>query len=45
MVNYLNEYTTIMSDSQSIPVEIKKVALIKHDGTEVSTKGKAAMES
>ena len=33
MVNYLNAYASVMSDGQSVPVEIKKVDIVKHDGT------------
>ena len=29
----LNAYASVMSDGQSVPVEIKKVDIVKHDGT------------
>ena len=44
MVNYLNVYATAMSDGQSVPVEIKKVDIVKHDGTGITTKGKVPQE-
>ena len=39
MVNYLNAYASVMSDGQSVPVEIKKANIVKHDGTGIITKG------
>ena len=44
MVNYLNAYATAMSDGQSVPVEIKKVDIVKHDGTGIITKGEVSQE-
>ncbi|MCI8775414.1 MAG: hypothetical protein HFI50_16140 [Lachnospiraceae bacterium] len=44
MVNYLNAYATAMSDGQSVPVEIKKVDIVKHDGTGITTKGEVSQE-
>ena len=44
MVNYLNAYATAMSDGQSVPVEIKKVDIVKHDGTGITTKGEVPQE-
>ena len=44
MVNYLNAYASAMSDGQSVPVEIKKVDIIKHDGTGITTKGEVPQE-
>ena len=44
MVNYLNVYATAMSDGQSVPVEIKKVDIVKHDGTGITTKGEVSPE-
>ena len=44
MVNYLNAYATAVSDGQSVPVEIKKVDIVKHDGTGITTKGKVPQE-
>ncbi len=44
MVNYLNAYATAVSDGQSVPVEIKKVDILKHDGTGITTKGEVAQE-
>ena len=44
MVNYLNAYAIAMSDGQSVPVEIKKVDIVKHDGTGITTKGEVPQE-
>lgn len=44
MVNYLNAYASAMSDGQSVPVEIKKVDIVKHDGTGITTKGEVSQE-
>lgn len=44
MVNYLNAYASVMSDGQSVPVEIKKVDIVKHDGTGIITKGEVPQE-
>ena len=44
MVNYLNAYASAMSDGQSVPVEIKKAEIVKHDGTGITTKGKVPQE-
>lgn len=44
MVNYLNAYASAMSDGQSVPVEIKKVDIVKHDGTGITTKGEVPQE-
>ena len=44
MVNYLNVYASAMSDGQSVPVEIKKVDIVKHDGTGITTKGEVPQE-
>ena len=44
MVNYLNVYASVMSDGQSVPVEIKKVDIVKHDGTGITTKGEVPQE-
>ena len=44
MVNYLNAYATAMSDGQSVSVEIKKVDIVKHDGTGITTKGEVSQE-
>lgn len=44
MVNYLNAYATVMSGGQSVPVEIKKVDIVKHDGTGITTKGEVPQE-
>lgn len=38
MVNYLNAYAAVMSDGQSIPVEIKKSDIVEHDGTGIIAK-------
>lgn len=39
MVNYLNAYASVLSDGQSVPVEIKKLDIVKHEGTGITTKG------
>ncbi|MCI8694644.1 MAG: hypothetical protein HFH91_18430 [Lachnospiraceae bacterium] len=44
MVNYLNAYATAMSDGQSVPVEIKKVDIVRHEGTGIITKGEVSQE-
>ena len=44
MVDYLNAYASAMSDGQSVPVEIKKVDIVKHDGTGITTKGEVPQE-
>lgn len=44
MVNYLNAYASVMSDGQSVPVEIKKVDIVRHDGTGITTKGEVSQE-
>lgn len=44
MVNYLNTYASVMSDGQSVPVEIKKADIISHDGTGITTKGEVPQE-
>lgn len=44
MVNYLNAYASVMSDGQSVPVEIKKADVVRHDGTGIITKGKVSQE-
>lgn len=44
MVNYLNAYASVMSEGQSVPVEIKKVDIVKHDGTGITTKGEVPQE-
>lgn len=42
MVNYLNTYATVMSDSQVLPVEIKKAETVKRAGTGITTKGEVS---
>ena len=44
MVNYLNAYASVMSDGQSVPVVIKKVDIVRHDGTGITTKGEVSQE-
>ena len=44
MVNYLNAYASVMSDGQSVPVEIRKVDIVRHDGTGITTKGEVSQE-
>ncbi len=44
MINYLNAYATAMSDGQSVPVEIKKMDIVKHDRTGITTKGEVPQE-
>ncbi len=44
MVNYLNAYASAMSDGQSVPVEIKKVDIVKHNGTGITTRGEVPQE-
>ena len=44
MVDYLNAYASAMSDGQSVPAEIKKVDIVKHDGTGITTKGEVPQE-
>lgn len=39
MVDYLNAYATVMSDGQSVPVEIVKTEIVRHEGTGLITKG------
>lgn len=44
MVNYLNTYASVISDGQSVPVEIKKADIISHDGTGITMKGEVPQE-
>ena len=44
MVNYLNAYASVMSDGQSVPVEIKKADIVRHDGAGIITKGEVPQE-
>lgn len=44
MVNYLNVYASVMSDGRSVPVEIKKADIVRHDGTGIIAIGEVPQE-
>ncbi len=44
MVDYLNAYASVMSDGRSVPVEIRKADIVRHDGMGIITIGEVPQE-